>query len=371
VKALITGGLGFIGQALAHRLLRDGHEPVLLDTLSPQIHGELPRLEAPAGARVLRLDVLELASRADVLEGCDVVFHLAAETGTAQSMYRIEHYVRVNELGTAALLEGIAKCSRRARRLVLASSRSVYGEGAYRCSDGRVVQPAPRAPAQLAAHRWDHSDVDGSVLVPMATPETLPFAPGSVYAASKAAQELLVRSASEPLNLSTVILRFQNVYGEGQSLLNPYTGIISIFFNRARQGLGIPVYEDGRESRDFVHVADAVAALHAAMTADAPNGSVVNVGSGEPTSVETLARTLLAVSGFDVPISVTSQYRIGDIRHCYADLDRLQQTLGLRPQISLADGLARFCAWAHRQPVHADKLDTATDELRRKGLTGA
>jgi dTDP-L-rhamnose 4-epimerase len=370
MKTLITGGLGFIGQALARRLVGEGHEVVLLDTLSPQIHGELPCIEAPAGTTVVRADVVELASRSDLLEGCDVVFHLAAETGTAQSMYRIGHYVKVNELGTAALLEAIAGCSRRPRRLVLASSRSVYGEGAYRTKDGRLVQPDPRTSSRLQACLWEHADADGAELQAIPTPESLPFAPGSVYAATKASQELLVRSASQALGLKCVILRFQNVYGEGQSLLNPYTGIISIFFNRARQGLRIPIYEDGRESRDFVHVSDVVAALSVAKEAGVRDGLVVNVGAGQPTSVAELARVLLEVSGFDVPVEVTSQYRLGDIRHCFADLTQLREEFGLVPQVSLAQGLARFCEWAHGQPVHVDRLETATDELRRKGLTG-
>jgi dTDP-L-rhamnose 4-epimerase len=370
MKILITGGLGFIGQALAVRLLEDDHDVVLVDTLSPQIHGELPSTPAPAGARVVRLDVLELASRADLLEGCDVVYHLAAETGTAQSMYRICHYVKVNELGTAALLEGIANCTHRPRRLVLASSRSVYGEGAYRRHDGRVVQPRPRPPAQLIAHSWDHRDDDGSALEAIPTPESLPFDPGSIYAATKAAQELLVKSASNALGVHTTILRFQNVYGEGQSLLNPYTGILSIFFNRARQGLEIPIYEDGAESRDFVHVADVASALRAAMSADIPDGAVINVGSGRPTSVKQLADALLAASGFDVPLRVTSQYRVGDIRHGFADVTRLQSLLGLVPQVSLSEGLIRFCNWARREPVQVDRLGAATEELRRKGLTG-
>jgi len=369
MKTLITGGLGFIGQALARRLLADGHEVVLLDTLSPQIHGELPRTGAPDGAHVVRLDVLELASRGDLFEGCDAVFHLAAETGTAQSMYRIGHYVKVNELGTAALLEGIASASRRPRRLILASSRSVYGEGAYRAKDGQLVQPPPRTKLQLASGHWEHTAADESSLEVIPTPESLPFAPGSVYAATKASQELLVRSASQALGMTSVILRFQNVYGEGQSLLNPYTGIISIFFNRARQGLGIPIYEDGEESRDFIHVSDIVNALTAAMAADAPDGSIVNVGSGKPTSVMELAQALLKASGFSVPISVTSQYRVGDIRHCYADLTRLRAIFGLEPQVSLDQGLSRFCAWAQHEPVHVDRLDMATDELKKKGLT--
>jgi dTDP-L-rhamnose 4-epimerase len=370
MNILITGGLGFIGTHLANALVREGHGVTLLDSLSAQIHGEVPQPAVPQGTSVVRADIRELAERAELLEGKDVVFHLAAETGTAQSMYRIRHYVDVNEAGTAALLEAIAKCQRRPRRVILSSSRSVYGEGAYR-RDGEpgIVLPAPRSKAQLASGGWEHLGDDGKPLKPIATPESLLPAPGSVYAATKAAQELLLVSASDALGLHSTILRFQNVYGEGQSLRNPYTGIISIFFNRARQGLEIPIYEDGLESRDFVHVDDVVRALMRTIEADLPNGAVINVGAGAPTSVLDLSRTLLGAAGFEVPVRVTGQYRVGDIRHCFADLDRLEKLLGLRPEISLGEGLRRFCAWASTQPVHVDRLEAATDELRRKGLS--
>lgn len=370
MNIFITGGLGFIGSHLARALLRQGHSVTVLDALSAQIHGEIPQPCVPQGATVVRLDVRQLADRADLLDSADVIYHLAAETGTAQSMYQIRHYVDVNEMGTATLLQAIAQCKRRPRRLILSSSRSVYGEGAYRMeSRPGIVQPPSRSRAQLAAAQWEQLGANGRPLIPVATPESLLPAPGSVYAATKVAQEMLVTSASDSLGLTSTVFRFQNVYGEGQSLRNPYTGIISIFYNRARQGLEIPVYEDGLESRDFVHVDDVVLALVRAKDADAPTGSVINVGSGVQTSVLHLARTLLTVAGFDVPVRVTGQYRAGDIRHCYADLGRLDSLLGLKPEIGLEQGLARFCAWAATQPVHVDRLDEATAELRRKGLS--
>jgi dTDP-L-rhamnose 4-epimerase len=371
MKILITGGLGFIGAALARRLIEAGHDLVLVDNLSVQVHGAVPVILPPLNARVERLDVRELAERYDLLEGCDAVFHLAAETGTAQSMYRIANYVSVNELGTAALLEGIGKCVNRPKHVILASSRSVYGEGAYESATapGLTVQPLPRGKEQLIAGLWDHTDAAGQCLRAIPTPENLPFAPGSVYASTKASQELLLRSASEALGFSCTIFRFQNVYGEGQSLQNPYTGIISIFFNRARQGLEIPIYEDGLESRDFVHVSDVTTALEIALEADMPSGQVINLGSGEGTSVLALAKKLLAASGCDTPVRVTGQFRVGDIRHCYASLAVAQRLLGYVPKVNLADGLARFCQWASTQPIHQDRLEFATAELRKQGLT--
>jgi dTDP-L-rhamnose 4-epimerase len=370
MKIVITGGLGFIGQHLSRRLVSEGHDVLLIDSLSPQIHGELPSVVVPQGATFVRMDVCHIADRYELIDGVDVIFHLAAETGTAQSMYQMSHYARVNCEGSTALLEAIAKCSKRPKRIVLGSSRSVYGEGAYTYSDepGSIVTAAPRTREALDNSRWEPVDETGRPLTPVATPENFPFAPSSIYAATKAAQELLLISSSIALGMRATIFRFQNVYGEGQSLRNPYTGIISIFFNRARQGLRIPVYEDGLESRDFVHVSDVVSALTASLEAVLPNGIILNVGAGIPTSVSQLAATLLKGAGFNVPIQVTGQYRLGDIRHCFADLTQLVKHLGFTPTISLEDGLKSFCTWAMTQPVHDDRSAKAEAELKERGL---
>lgn len=369
-RIVILGGLGFIGLELSRSLVNAGHEVIVIDNLSPQIHGEVPVIVAPAGVSVVRLDVRELADRPDLIEGTDAVFHLAAETGTGQSMYRIAHYVSVNEMGTAALLEAISKCTHRPKQVIVASSRSVYGEGAYvtEREPEKIVQPKPRTRVDLDSGRWEPLDTEGIALIAVPTPESLPFAPGSVYAATKASQELLLASASTALGINCIVFRFQNVYGEGQSLQNPYTGIISIFFNRARQGLEIPVYEDGLESRDFIHVHDIVRALADSLDAEVHNGAIMNLGSGRPTTVIELARELLNASGFDVPVRVTGQFRVGDIRHCFADLTEAKRLIGFEPRTSLADGLRRFCTWASHQPAYQDKLSQATEELRRKGL---
>ena len=370
MRILITGGAGFIGTALAKKLVNDGHDVIVIDNLSPQIHGNLPKIIGLDSVRFQRSDVQDLEHSQELVENCDAIFHLAAETGTAQSMYRIRHYVGVNELGTAALLEAIAKCQRRPKRVILASSRSVYGEGAYMhpYKPEKLIQPIPRSREQLLEGDWNLKDNNGHILQAIATPETLPFAPGSIYAATKASQELLLQSAGNALGFIPIILRFQNVYGDGQSLMNPYTGIISIFFNRARQGLEIPVYEDGMESRDFIHINDIVDGLVTSMTADVPHGATINLGSGLPVSVIELAEQLIASSGHDVPIRVTGQFRVGDIRHCYADLTVARKLLGFVPRTSLADGLMRFCDWASTQPVHEDGLEKAALELRARNL---
>ncbi|UYO48378.1 NAD-dependent epimerase/dehydratase family protein [Rhodopseudomonas palustris] len=370
-RVLITGGAGFIGSALARALVGAGHAVTIVDSLSPQVHGDVPSYQPLPGIQFVRADVRSLVNRPELLDPQDVIYHLAAETGTGQSMYRISHYVDVNEMGTANLLEGLACCSRRRRRVVLASSRSIYGEGAYAdpAIPGAILQPDSRTSEQLAKGLWDFEGREGRPLVPLATPENLPAKPGSIYAATKMSQELLLRSAAAALDLSVTILRLQNVYGEGQSLRNPYTGIISIFFNRARQGLPINVFEDGEESRDFVHVDDVVVALMLALDADAGPGRVLNVGSGQPTSVLTIARTLCGLAGLNVPIVVSGDYRVGDIRHGFADVSAIRDAFGFSPRIGIEQGLRRFVAWAAKERAFEDLSDRAATELRARGLT--
>lgn len=368
MRVLVTGGMGFIGSRLVRRLIAEGHAVRILDSLTAQVHGPDPQIDLPEGAELLRMDVRALAGRPEAVEGIDAVYHLAAETGTAQSMYQIRHYVDVNEGGTAALLEAIAQCKHRPAKLILTSSRSVYGEGAFRDRDGRLVQPLPRTREQLEAGQWELLDGAGAPLKAIATPETLGFAPGSIYAATKASQELLLASAAHALGFSAAILRLQNVYGEGQSLQNPYTGIISIFFNRARQGLTLPLYEDGLETRDFVHVDDVVEALTAALTRSGSDSYVCNIGSGVATTVAGLAASLLAAAGLQVETPVTGQFRVGDIRHNFADIGRAGAQLGFAPRVTLDQGLQRFCAWAAAEPVYGDALDRATAELKERGL---
>lgn len=371
MKTVITGGAGFIGTHLATRLIIAGHEVVLVDSLTPQIHGDIPSLTLPEGVKLVRHDMRALADRPDLFEDVDVIYHLAAETGTAQSMYNILEYVDVNEMGTAALMTALAKCSKRPRKLVLTSSRSVYGEGNYAVPGAPhlLVAPKPRTPEQLANSMWEPTHDSYDQITAVATREDCDIVPSSIYAATKMSQEYLVRIAAESLGIGSVIFRLQNVYGEGQSLRNPYTGIISIFYNRARQGIEIPIYEDGLESRDFVHVEDVSRILMAAAEADLQNGVVINVGSGQPTAVIDLAKVLLQVGNLDVPVKVTGQYRVGDIRHGWADVEKARALLGFEPQISLEEGLGRFTAWASAQPAHEDLLDKATKELRNRGLT--
>lgn len=371
MRTLITGGAGFIGSWLAESLLEAGHTVTVLDSLSAQVHGEMPTpsqtwLGHP-NARFKRGDVRDAALVDELLGECDAVVHLAAETGTGQSMYQIAHYYDVNVNATAKLLEIIGTQRRHVRRVVFASSRSIYGEGAYEI-DGKVTVPAPRTLAQLQSGSWELRHCDGRPLRLVATPESVVPRPASVYAATKLAVEQLAQVVAEAYGVNIAALRFQNVYGERQSLNNPYTGILSIFSNRMRQGLPINIFEDGKESRDFVHVSDVVRAIRLALEGDVSGFQAINIGSGVPTSVMEVAGTLRSLLGSSSGLQVSGDFRAGDIRHCYADLSRASELLGFRPEVSLEAGLARFVNWVGTQAIATDRSRHALDELTALGL---
>jgi dTDP-L-rhamnose 4-epimerase len=381
-KVLITGGLGFIGRALARTLVRQGMTVRLMDNLSPQIHGvdsqpELGALLEKHDVEIMRGDVCDRRDWVLALHDVSSVVHLAAETGTGQSMYRIGDYTSTNVLGTALLLDVLANDRHGVTKLVLASSRSVYGEGAYLCARCGLVYPPMRSPGSLQASDWDpHCPCCSGPIEPVATPETARTSPASVYAATKLAQEDLVRIAANALGIPFLIFRLQNVYGEGQSLNNPYTGILSIFSNRIRQGKEIVLFEDGHESRDFVHVSDVAEAMTLGLTSAGGDGLTMNVGSGMQVTVETIARSLKRQ--FKDPTAslvVSGQYRLGDIRHNFADISAIGQLLAFSPKVPLEEGIARFVRWVKTQPIvqngAEDGLDRANRELIERGLMKA
>lgn len=372
---LITGGAGFIGTHLAKLAQRSGNSVRILDNLSPQIHGMNAAYSTTPGIDFIKGDVTSRSDLEHCLQGIDTVVHLAAETGTGQSMYEIERYYGVNVQGTALLFDILANQSHSVSKFILASSRSVYGEGAYICDtcapDGQRRFPLPRSPEQLAAHQWEpRCPICKSAVRAVATHEEDALAPASIYAATKLAQEEIVRVGSSSLGLSYAILRFQNVYGEGQSLQNPYTGILSIFSTRIRLGLPLPIFEDGLETRDFVHVEDIAQAIMRCADIETVTNGLVNVGSGKPTSIMEVASILCRVMNSSQEPYVSAQYRVGDIRHNFADISRLKDMTGFSPEISLEEGLGRFCDWVGTQPVPQDLLDKANAELKARNLMG-
>ena len=370
VNVLVTGGAGFVGRHLVKRVVAAGYSVRVLDSLSEQIHG--PSATPPrdlAGAEFVHGDIRDADCLASALDGVDAVVHLAAETGVGQSMYEVERYVDANDRGTACLLQGLVRCQRPVR-VVLASSRAVYGEGLYRCQRCGDVSPPPRDAIALQRGAWDPvCPMCGGAIDSLPTHEAAGTEPGSIYAATKLAQEHLCRILGNAYGISSVILRYFNVYGPGQSLSNPYTGILSTFHARATHEHAIEVYEDGRESRDFVFIDDVIEATCRALlhTEDQPHSLVLNVGTGIPVSIMDLARTLVRIGDWDVPIRVTGGYRVGDVRHSFADTQRATRVLGFAAATSLEEGLQRWLAWAEGRNDH-DATDAAREHLASRGL---
>lgn len=360
-RVLITGGAGFIGAHLANVLVESGVRVRVIDALCEQVHGENPgfppylhreveRIEADVRDR----DALDLA-----LRGVTHVCHLAAAVGVGQSMYEIERYIDINTRGTAVLLEALVR--RPVQQLVVASSMSVYGEGLYRRGEKFVEVPL-RELARLRQGRWEIDDAR-----PVPTPETKTVVPASVYALSKYDQEQLCLIFGKAYRIPTVALRLFNVYGPHQSLSNPYTGVLAIFASRILNGSAPLIFEDGLQRRDFVSVWDIVQAFVRALTTE-HHGEVFNIGSGEPQTILEIAQRAIAVMGADLEPAVTGKYRVGDIRHCFADIDKARRLLGYEPRVRFADGLLELAQWL--ETAHAeDNFATASEELDRRGLT--
>ena len=366
---LITGGAGFIGSHLAERLLAAGHRVRALDNLAEQVHGpDADRPDhLPDAVELVRGDVLDMDDLRRALAGVDAVYHFAALVGVGQSMYRIADYTRVNQLGTARLLEAIVERGG-IGRLVVASSMSIYGEGLYLDDRGRRTTAARDTDA-LRRGQWEPVDARGRPLHPTATPEDKPADLASVYALSKYAQERLTLITGQAYSIPTVALRFFNVYGPHQALSNPYTGVLAIFASRLLHGRPPIVYEDGRQMRDFVSVHDVARACALALDAPDAPGQVINIGSGQRRSVLEVAAALAAALGRrDITPHVSGRYRVGDIRHCYADIARARQTLGYEPAVAFEHGLTELGAWVARQAAH-DRVEQAHGELDARGLT--
>jgi dTDP-L-rhamnose 4-epimerase len=366
---LVTGGAGFIGSHLADVLLGAGHEVKLLDVLDPQVHDGRPEYLA-ADAELIVGDIRDGEVVARCLDGVDRVVHLAAAVGVGQSMYEIERYTSVNAIGAAVLLERVLAVRDRIEKVVVASSMSIYGEGLYRCPvEEREVAPPPRPESQLAARQWEvRCPSCGAELEPLPTPESKPLQPTSVYAVGKRDHEELTLAVGRAYGIPATALRFFNVYGPRQALSNPYTGVAAIFSSRLLNGRPPIVFEDGRQSRDFVQVGDVAEAVRAALEPGAGDGEALNVATGRSVTVAEIATTLAEALGTAIEPEVRNEFRAGDIRHCVGDPARAREALGWSAQVPFAAGMAELVAWlAGRRAV--DRVDEATAALTRRGLT--
>ncbi|MBV8816315.1 MAG: NAD-dependent epimerase/dehydratase family protein [Verrucomicrobia bacterium] len=367
-KILITGGAGFIGSHLADELLKHGYSVRVFDSLLPQVHGEDRKRPEYLDREVELLpgDIRDAAALGPALKGIDAVYHLAAAVGVGQSMYQIARYTGINNGGTAILLECLAKHP--VERLVVASSMSIYGEGLYRTSAGDLVIPSERSIEQLKARRWEVVGPDGVPLIPVSTPESKFPALPSIYALSKYDQERMCLTIGAAYDIPTVALRFFNVYGTRQSLSNPYTGVLAIFASRLLNNKPPLINEDGAQKRDFVSVHDVALACRLALESPDAPGRAINVGSGNPISVTEVADRLAEMlEKKHIGHRVTSCYRKGDIRHCFADISLARRLLGYQPRVAFETGIVEVVEWLEGQTA-VDHFVKAQQELLDRGL---
>jgi dTDP-L-rhamnose 4-epimerase len=367
-QILVTGGAGFIGSHLCRELLEHGYRVRALDNLSEQVHGEGKRRPGYLDPQV-ELIVGDIRNQGDVkkaLRGIDAVYHLVAAVGVGQSMYKIQEYTSVNNLGTAVLLEALA--AKPVERLIVASSMSIYGEGLYKASDGSVRSAVERSLAQLKKGDWQVRDEDGEELIAIPTPESKPPSLASIYALNKYDQECMCHMIGRAYGIPTVAARFFNVYGPHQALSNPYTGVLAIFASALLNDKQPVIFEDGFQQRDFVSVYDIARALRLALERPQAAGKSFNVGSGRRYSIRSVAqRMAMALGKSGVRPEITGQYRVGDIRYCFADISLAREALGYKPQISLEDGLVDLASWLEKQVVRS-RVPDAREELALRGL---
>ena len=368
MRTLVTGGAGFIGSHVVDALLEQGDEVVVLDCVESQVHMDGPPA-LPSDVDFIHGNVGDPDAADRALRGVDRIVHLAAVVGVGQSMYQMARYVSQNSLATATFLERVVARSNLPQRLVVASSMSIYGEGEYECPDHGLVAPAPRPEDQLLAKQWEcRCALCGEEVRARPTRETKPLIPTSVYAVTKRDHEELCLVAGAAYSLPTVALRFFNVYGSGQALSNPYTGVAAIFASRLLNGREPLIFEDGLQCRDFVHVSDIVAGVLLALEAEDAPGKALNLGTGRPSTVLDVAHALAAGLDLDLQPRIVGQYRAGDIRHCFADIALAKKVLGFEASVSLSDGMRYLVEWLADQSA-VDTVDVATSELAARGLT--
>ncbi len=372
-KILVTGGAGFIGSYLVEDLITRGHAVRVLDSLVEQVHG--PAAERPVylhpAAEFIRGDVRDTGILRRALDGVEVVFHEAAEVGVGQSMYEVTRYVGGNTYATAALLEVLANERHTVKRLIVASSMSIYGEGAYRCPQHGRIHPLLRSDEQLSRKEWEmRCPTCGQRSEPMGTPEDKPLFPTSIYAISKMDQELMCLAIGRAYHIPTVALRYFNVYGPRQALSNPYTGVAAIFSSRLLNGKPPVIFEDGLQSRDFIHVTDIARANILAMEHTEVAYEVFNIGTGRATTIRAVASALSRALQLNLQPEIVGGFRAGDIRHCVADIDKARQLLGFEPSVRFEDGLADLVSWVKTQSA-VDHVEQARSDLQAHGLIRA
>ena len=374
-NVLVTGGAGFIGSNITLKLLDKGYQVTVLDSLSEQIHGLQPSSTSPLYKKIkdkvkfIKGDVCCRDDWEKALDNIDYVIHLAAETGTGQSMYEIKKYVDTNIGGTALLLDILTNTHHHVKRVVVAESRAIYGEGKYRCPLCGDVYPLERKDEDMAKGDFEcKCPKCGRNVNLVATTEDSAIHPSSVYGIAKQVQGQLVHLVCKAIGVESVSFRYQNVYGPGQSLSNPYTGILSIFSTQIKNHHGLNIFEDGKETRDFVYIDDVADATILGMEVPEANGHVFNIGTGTAIDVLTVAQTLCDKYKIHVPIKISGNYRLGDIRHNFADISLARKILGFKPKWSFSDGISEFAKWVNEQEIYEDKYENSIIEMQKKGL---
>lgn len=367
-KVLVTGGAGFIGSHLTDKLIDIGYEVRILDSLNPQVHSSIKSLPSFINkkAEVILGDIRDAKVIKEVLKDVDAVFHMAAMVGVGQSMYEIKEYTDVNNIGTSVLLENIIK--EPVKKLIVASSMSIYGEGLYKNNKNEVVGGIERSIDQLKKGSWEIIDDQGNELTPLPTPESKQPSLASIYALSKFDQEKMCLISGKAYNIPTTALRFFNVYGTRQSLSNPYTGVLAIFASRLLNNNAPLIFEDGNQKRDFVSVHDVVDGCILALENDKCNFEVFNIGSGNSFSVKEIAEKMSKILNKNIDAEITGKYRVGDIRHCFSDISKAKQQLNYTPKVMFEDGLKELAEWLKDQKA-IDRVNEAQNELTMRGLT--
>lgn len=371
---LITGGAGFIGSKLALSLINKGYSVTVLDCLSEQIHGKNPEANSclfksiSGKVNFIKGNICNRKEIQKAVEGQDAIVHLAAETGTGQSMYEIEKYANVNISGTALLLDVLVNQKNSVKKFILASSRAVYGEGKYINSKSEIVYPENRNWDEMRQKNFQMTDQHDEILEAVATDEESKLHPTSFYGITKLQQEQMVKLVCSSIGIDFVILRYQNVFGVGQSLLNPYTGILSVFSTQILNGKNINVFEDGLPTRDFINVDDTVEATVRSLEMASANNETINIGTGIATTILTVAGLLSQNYQKNTEINISGDFRIGDIRHNFADLSKMKKLLGFEPRKTFAQGIAEFTEWVLNQPVQESNFERSMQELKSKGF---